>query len=461
MSSNLTTPSKDIPEQAPLVGSNNNANDDDDDLLSEVKREMQMEEAAWAGGGGKTTSASASGHTPMISHDDEIDAIFDNAGGTPLPTDTTSANHDSDTHEHIPLHDDAKPVESVATSTETTTEPSSNVFVSASAPSPTTSSVPANVAPPTTSDIPTAPATQAASGDNVISALTSAWTSWLGFDSVIKDDVPAAESIVPGVNERGMPAAPTNNDAVTTASQVPAPWLHFQEQLESVRDNLKSWDTKTLEESTELIRKQSEALFSQATKVVEGFDTAAIQEQTRSMLRDANVVLTSKGSSQEGFLSEIMNKEPDPSEMKAPWDELSEQDKRFAEKMREALVKMVVDCVYSKQWREKLFLHNVDHVTPLEMTPENTKRIKGAMFHDKNLSRLYGGVVPKYIRDERVFWGRYFYHCDRILKALIVGGGELHKTEAEKKEEEEIRTGISEQKRRDWDTEIDEIFGED
>jgi len=226
---------------------------------------------------------------------------------------------------------------------------------------------------------------------------------------------------------------------------------------------------KFIEDGAEMFKKQSEAFMSQASKVVSEFDAEKLQNDAKLFISDANRVLTNAGDGKSGD-------DIDSSLLLAPWETLSEQDSKYAEKLREELIKLTVDCVYSKEHRNRYFLKGMESMKLDEfvINTENIKKIKGAINHDSNLSRLYAGLVPKYIRDERVFWNRYFYHVDRILRELVRNDGktkqenrvehpsdmnsESNASNVKSNPQTVANESSNRDSKRDWDKEIDEIF---
>jgi len=168
------------------------------------------------------------------------------------------------------------------------------------------------------------------------------------------------------------------------------------------------WDLAALGNG---VREQLETATRAATEAVASIDAKKIQHDAEQLLHDASAVMSDPVKD-------------NASELKAPWEMLGEDDQKYADAMRDALLKMTVDCVYSKEQRVQMFLGGVEstHMESFEITPENERRVRGAVLHDANLSRLFAGLVPRHIKHEEVFWGRYFYHVDRIHKSLVLSG---------------------------------------
>lgn len=296
--------------------------------------------------------------------------------------------------------------------------------------------------------------TQAAATD-VLGALNEAMSSWLGFGA----SSAATHVSADGVETTLVPGGVAADRAGPSDSAIRAEHMDqaakeilagFQKQFEALTQQVRAF---TSEEQRELLKKQSEALIANARDAIHGLDTEKLQQQTREFIAHAQSVVSNEGS--EDPLNNV-----DESELKAPWDTLGEGEQVYADKLREESIKLVVDCIYSKKYREKYFLSGLDvsKVKPFPMTLENRIRAKGALSHDKNLARLFAGMVPKYIPREEDFWAGYFHHVERILALLVEGKGELKRSEKDIEEEKAIHAEVSEEKRRDWDTEIDEIF---
>ncbi|KAA8498882.1 hypothetical protein FVE85_6467 [Porphyridium purpureum] len=303
-------------------------------------------------------------------------------------------------------------------------------------------------------------ATQAAAVE-LLGSFNEAMSAWLGLGGASADksapDRAIGELSADGLETTLVPGStvaarePADPDSAAHMDQAATEILAgFQKQFEALTSQMRSFNA---EEQRELLRKQSEAFLSNARGAIENFDAEKLRAQTSQFLAHAQTVVANEGA--DDPLASV-----DSSELKAPWDDLGADEQLYAEKMREEAIKLVVDCIYSKKYREKFFLGELDltAVKPFPMTSENRMRAKGAMLHDKNLARLFAGMVPKYISHEDDFWARYFYNMERILTALIDGKGEMKKSEEDIQEEKAIRTEVSAEKRRDWDTEIDEIF---
>jgi len=231
------------------------------------------------------------------------------------------------------------------------------------------------------------------------------------------------------------------------------------------------WSVAGLGMGVESLREQFESVRKAASEAVAGLDAEKIQRDAQKLMEDASRVMSDP------------RVDGDDKRLRAPWEALSAEDEQLADAMRDALLKLTVDCVYSKETRSAMFLDGLKDagVPELEMTPDNERRVRGAVLHDANLSRLYAGLVPRWIKREEVFWGRYFFHVDRIHRGLLSeqlgGGAQVSSTRSNiaaadgdvgakavesDADARQATTGVvdhtSRGAERDWDKEIDEIF---
>jgi BSD domain len=109
----------------------------------------------------------------------------------------------------------------------------------------------------------------------------------------------------------------------------------------------------------------------------------------------------------------------------APWDEatLPESERKYANALRAAMLKLVVDAIFSKKKRTTLFLSASAATASFSYDADaNAAAAIGALEADPNLRRLRVGLVPQKI-SERLFWDEYFYHVRRLRTALVANAG--------------------------------------
>lgn len=180
----------------------------------------------------------------------------------------------------------------------------------------------------------------------------------------------------------------------------------------------------------------------------------------------------------------------------APWDAnaLPEEERKYADALRREMLKIVVDCIYSKKKRTELFLSGVAERERFEFRLEDKSGMAmAALDADGNMRRLRAGLVPGKMK-EGAFWKTYFYHVHRVRQALVANDGVMPQVQGEDVdnedpaalfgedgEDEELGGGLelaagresgsgeSEQRerkegvrdgKRNWDDEIDAIFDE-
>jgi BSD domain len=114
----------------------------------------------------------------------------------------------------------------------------------------------------------------------------------------------------------------------------------------------------------------------------------------------------------------------------APWDaaSLPESEHKFADALREAMLKLTTDSIYSKKKRTALFLSGEAASSSFLFDADaNSKAAIAALEVDTNLRRLRTGLVPQKI-SERVFWDEYFHHVQRLRGELVANSGILPST---------------------------------
>jgi len=210
-------------------------------------------------------------------------------------------------------------------------------------------------------------------------------------------------------------------------------------------------------------------------------DGSALLENLKTSTREALEIFTDK------------KEEPktSPKDIPAPWDPetLPEKERKYAGKLRERMLKLVVDAIYSRSKRETLFItvDIGDFNFDIDM---NLPKALSVLEVDPNVRRLRAGLVPGKMK-ENEFWNIYFWHVRHTRRLLIANKGSLPSDVENKEEEEELfldKSGeqsnavgstnndgdekskkenvanaaspanTNEDGQKDWDKEIDEIF---
>lgn len=184
---------------------------------------------------------------------------------------------------------------------------------------------------------------------------------------------------------------------------------------------------------------------------------------------------------------------PIPKPSVSPWDKaaLPPSELQYADNLRQEMLKIVVDSIYSKKKRIALFLSDVANANNFKFNfDENSGMALAALDADTNMRRLRAGLVPGKMTED-AFWTVYFYHVHRVRQALVANNGVIPEPPVDEDdedpaalfgnddEEEELAAldsvapanASSEQTftnvkpsadgKRNWDDEIDAIFDDE
>lgn len=233
-----------------------------------------------------------------------------------------------------------------------------------------------------------------------------------------------------------------------------------------------SLDQDELQKHAEVISSSTRELLDKATQKL---------EQSRA---EASEIFVDKGSLRGGQVGV------------APWDvnTLPKEERKYADALRREMLKIVVDCIYSKKKRTELFLSGVAERERFDFRLEDKAGMAmAALEADGNMRRLRAGLVPGKMKEES-FWKTYFYHVHRVRQALVANDGVVPEVQGEgvddadpaalfgeDGEDEELSGGLEssagregagggsdkrerkadvEDGKRNWDDEIDAIFDE-
>lgn len=206
---------------------------------------------------------------------------------------------------------------------------------------------------------------------------------------------------------------------------------------------------------------------------------AAIFESLRTQTKEAMDLFNDKPPSSQSV-----------SAGRAPWDAdaLPEAERKHAGALRERMLKLVVDGIYSRAKRESAFLSGRARREGFAFDAQDlngTEAALGVLEADPNVRRLRAGLVPAKMKEED-FWAEYFWHVRHTRRLLLAHGGKLPEEKedvkvfekdnedesavAETKSEEVTDDANEKQSKpvkredsesdgvKDWDKEIDEIF---
>lgn len=111
----------------------------------------------------------------------------------------------------------------------------------------------------------------------------------------------------------------------------------------------------------------------------------------------------------------------------APWhpEALPVREREYAEALRERMLRLVVDAIYSRAKREALFLQARARADGFAFDAENEpQRAIAVLDADPNVRRLRAGLVPAKL-SEPAFWNEYFWHVRHTRRLLLAHNGKL------------------------------------
>jgi hypothetical protein len=127
----------------------------------------------------------------------------------------------------------------------------------------------------------------------------------------------------------------------------------------------------------------------------------------------------------------------------APWDKASlpEAEHKFADKLREEMVKLAAESIYSKKKRTDYFLSGAAQRANFKFnTDADAASAIAALEADQNMRRLRAGLVPQKI-PETTFWDEYFYQVSHLRALLVANNGIIPVVESMADSDEKVLFG--------------------
>lgn len=302
-------------------------------------------------------------------------------------------------------------------------------------------------------------ATSISNNNNVSSALSdplaaigSMWTGWMSTASV-PDGPDMPDTATPEERDQMASAATTANEWLEGAGRV------WESAVKDVGSKLKSAaegvDTSALEEQVDVIRKRSGRFVEDVSKSVQNInlslDQAELQKRaevisssTRNLLDKASQSLSQgRQEAMEIFVDADPNSTSSGSAGRggnisvSPWDRaaLPQSEHKYADSLRQEMLKIVVDSIYSKKKRTDLFLSGVAESNKFEFDFNSKSGMAmAALESDKNMRRLRAGLVPGKMKED-LFWTTYFYHVHRVRQTLVANQGVMPEISTEDDED--------------------------
>lgn len=280
----------------------------------------------------------------------------------------------------------------------------------------------------------------------------------------------------------------------------------FESAVADVGSKLKSVDTSALNEQVAVIRQKSGRILEDVSRSVQSMhisiDQADLQSRAQEITQSTKGLFEKAGQSLQQGRQEALEIFVDRDDKGhhaqsglavAPWDvaALPEGERAFADALRQEMLKIVVDAIYSKKKRTDLFLSGVAERESFQFDfDKHSAMAMAALDADKNMRRLRAGLVPGKMKED-AFWNTYFYHVHRVRQTLVANNGVMPEAPPEEDdddpaalfaddgEDEELAalnspgikaapadTAIAESDKptagaggnRNWDDEIDAIF---
>lgn len=251
--------------------------------------------------------------------------------------------------------------------------------------------------------------------------------------SAVVDKDKASRGIASGSTETD-----GNGDAAAGSSIDPGAWFQdagrmWETALKDVGERIES---AKLDEKVEALRDSSTHFFDDVSKNIQTnlhqIDSEKIRSQAEAMQASTKDFIATASQQWQTRTKEAMEIFVDKPNVQrpqsyAPWDEASlpEGERKYADALREEMLKIVVDSIYSKKRRTQLFLLESDEIASFSFNyEENSGLALGVLDADQNTRRLRAGLVPQKISEEQ-FWTRYFFHVKRVREELVAHNGVL------------------------------------
>lgn len=300
-------------------------------------------------------------------------------------------------------------------------------------------------------------------------ALSTMWSGWLssGATTTGINSANGGASLKQGSNlaqnEAPTPAAAAAAAATDLLEGAGRMWNDVSTTLKGAAESV---DASAIGSGVTVFRQTSGRLMEDMSRSVQslnislpstdlGKSASAISSSTRTLLDKASASIEqSRREALEIFVDGDTTKETSsvPSGTNAPWDvaSLPEGEKPYADALRQEMLKLVVDAIYSKKKRTSLFLSDVADKArfPFDFD-SHAGAAMAALEADNNMRRLRAGLVPGKMK-EQMFWKTYFYHVHRVRQTLVANGGVMPDTTEEEVDEAELLFG-------DDDGELEEL----
>lgn len=271
-----------------------------------------------------------------------------------------------------------------------------------------------------------------------LGALNSMWSGWM---SPAVQPEQATEEIKeppePQQNSVQMAAATAAaSDFLQGASKI------WESAVKDVGSKLQAAaggvDTVALGEQVDVIRQKSGQFVEDMSRSVQSMnlnlDQSELQKRAQVISSSTKDLLDKATQSlQQGHkeaLEIFIDADPkissDPGGLSvAPWDKaaLPENEHAYADTLRQEMLKIVVDSIYSKKKRTEFFLSGVAENNKFSFDfAKKSGMALAALDADTNMRRLRAGLVPGKMKED-VFWTSYFYHVHRVRQALVANQG--------------------------------------
>lgn len=246
----------------------------------------------------------------------------------------------------------------------------------------------------------------------------------------------------------GWLSPPSDTDATRTATDATRAasewWQGAGKMVETamrdvstkISEASKSIDTAAVNEQVNVIRERSGKFVEDVSKSMQNINlnidqselqkrAEVISSSTRELFDKASQSLQ-QGHQEalEIFVDESPNQASEAVSV-APWDTsaLPEGERKYADTLRQEMLKIVVDAIYSKRKRTELFLSDAAQSQGFSFElAKNEGMARAALDADKNMRRLRAGLVPGKM-NENAFWTVYFFHVHRVRQTLVANEG--------------------------------------
>lgn len=273
----------------------------------------------------------------------------------------------------------------------------------------------------------------APTGMDPVASLTSMWSSWM--TPLTNESTPQGQA-----ENLNVP----HNDWLTGAGKM---WeTAVADMGTKLKEATSGVDTKAIGEQVEFLKKKSGRFVEDVSKSVQSIQinpeeiskrASVISTQTRAVFEQAGESLERSRKEALEIFIDADARENDQLKV-APWDAaaLPENERPYADALRQEMLKIVVDSIYSKKRRMHLFLSDDEQREDFKFDMSaNSGMAMAALDADKNMRRLRAGLVPGKMTEDK-FWTVYFYHVHRVRQALVANEGVIPEQERETEDED-------------------------